>query len=138
MTGRSHDGCRPQASARQPRMAAVTAEPPGSLPAEYRKRQISPDNGAHPEGARAVRVTPEEEAVLAEATILLRDHPQWAIWLPVSRRDWIAIRPASSRPPAPELPTIWVHAETASELANLMKAADEQVSGPEGPNYDSR
>jgi hypothetical protein len=120
-------------------MAAVTAEPPAFLPAEYReRRQISPDNGVHPGGARVVRVTSEEEAVLAEATILLRDHPQWAIWLPASRRDWIAIRPASSRPPAPELPTIWVHAETASELANLMKAADEQVSGPEGLDYESR
>jgi hypothetical protein len=117
----------------------MTAEPPASLPAEYReRRQFSPDNGVHPEGARAVRVTPEEEAVLAEAIILLRDHPQWAIWLPASRRDWTAIRPASSRPPAPELPTIWVHAETASELANLMQAADEQVSGSEGPDYESR
>jgi hypothetical protein len=120
-------------------MAAVTAEPPVSLPAQYReRRQLSPDNGVHPEGARAARVTPEEEALLAEAIILLRDHPQWAIWIPASWRDWKAIRPASSRPPAPELPTIWVHAETASELANLMKAADEQVSGPEGQDYESR
>jgi hypothetical protein len=120
-------------------MAAVTAEPPASLPAEYREQwQISPGNGVNPEGARAVRVAPEEEAVLAEAIILLRDHPHWAIWLPASGADWNAIRPASSRPPSPELPTIWVHAETASELANLMKAADEQVSGLEGPDYESR
>jgi hypothetical protein len=108
----------------------MTAEPPASLPAEYReRRQISLANGVHPEGARAVRVTPEEEAVLAEAIILLRDHPQWAIWLPASGGNWIAIRPASSRPPTPELPTIWVHADTAGELAELMQAADEQVSG---------
>jgi len=114
----------------------VTAEPPASLPAEYReRRQISPDNGVHPGGARVVRVTSEEEAVLAEATILLRDHPQWAIWLPASGGDWTAIRPASSRPPSPELPTIWVHADTASELARLMRSTDEQVSGRGGPDH---
>jgi hypothetical protein len=77
------------------------------------------------------------EADLAEAIILLRDHPQWAIWLPASSGDWIAIRPASSRPPSPELPTIWVHADTASELANLMQAADEQVSGRSDLHYES-
>jgi hypothetical protein len=114
----------------------MTAEPPASLPAEYReRRQISPDNGVHPEGARAVRVTPEEEAVLAEAIILLRDHPHWAIWLPASGADWNAIRPASSRPPSPELPTIWVHADTASELARLMRSTDGQVSGRGGPDH---
>ena len=77
------------------------------------------------------------EADLAEAVILLRDHPQWAIWLPASGGDWTAIRPASSRPPSPELPTIWVHADTASELAELMQAADEQVSGRSDPHYES-
>jgi hypothetical protein len=69
------------------------------------------------------------EANLVEAVILLRAHPQWAIWLPASGSDWTAIRPASSRSPAPELPTIWVHADTADELARLMRAADEQISG---------
>ena len=61
---------------------------------------------------------PKEGTALAEAIILMRDHPQWAIWLPAKGRDWIAIRPATSRPPTPELPTIWVHAATASELAD--------------------
>jgi hypothetical protein len=117
-------------------MAAMTAEPPASLPAKYReRRQISPDHCVHPEGARAVRVTPEEEAVLAEAIILLRDHPQWAIWLPASGGAWTAIRPASSRPPSPELPTIWVHADTAGELARLMRSTDEQVSGRGDPDH---
>lgn len=114
----------------------MTAEPPASLPAKYReRRQISPDHCVHPEGARAVRVTPEEEAVLAEAIILLRDHPQWAIWLPTSGGAWTAIRPASSRPPSPELPTIWVHADTAGELARLMRSTDEQVSGRGDPDH---
>ena len=81
------------------------------------------------DSARAVSVTTVEEGVLTEAVILLRDHPQWAIWLPASGGDWTAIRPASSRPPSPELPTIWIHADTASELAQLMRSADEQVSG---------
>ena len=114
----------------------MTAEPPASLPAKYReRRQISPDHCVHPEGARAVRVTPEKEAVLAEAIILLRDHPQWAIWLPASGGAWTAIRPASSRPPSPELPTIWVHADTAGELARLMRSTDEQVSGRGDPDH---
>lgn len=114
----------------------MTAEPPASLLAQYRERwQISPDNGVNPEGARAVQVTQEEQAVLAEAIILLRDHPQWAIWLPASGGAWTAIRPASSRPPSPELPTIWVHADTAGELARLMRSTDEQVSGRGDPDH---
>jgi hypothetical protein len=113
----------------------VTADPPASLLAQYcERRQISSDNGVNPEGARAARGTPEEEALLAEAIILMRDHPQWAIWLPASGGDWTAIRPASSRPPSPELPTIWVHADTASGLARLMWSTDEQVSGRGGPD----
>jgi len=81
------------------------------------------------EGARAAQVAAEEDATLAEAIILLRDHPQWAIWRPTSGSNWTAIRPASSGPPAPELPTIWVHADTPEELARLMQASDEQISG---------
>lgn len=84
------------------------------------------------EGAGIAQVAVEEEASLAEAIILLRDHPQWAIWRPANGSNWTAIRPASSRPPAPELPTMWVHAYTAGELARLMRACDEQVSGSIG------
>jgi hypothetical protein len=73
-----------------------------------------------------------QEGELAEANALLRNHPRWAIWLPLGSGDWAAIRPASSRPPSPELPTIWVHADTASELARLMQVADEQISGRSG------
>ncbi len=71
----------------------------------------------------------QERTAIAEAIVLMRNHPQWAIWLPAGGSDWTAIRPASSRLPAPELPTIWVHAGTARDLALLMQAADEQVSG---------
>ena len=74
-------------------------------------------------------VKAEEEPSLAEAAVLLRDHPCWAIWLPAGDRGWTAVRPASSRPPAAELPMIWIHAGTASELARRMDAMDEQVSG---------
>jgi hypothetical protein len=65
---------------------------------------------------------------LAVAALVMRDHPHWAVWLPASDRDWTAIRPAGSRPPAPDLPMIWVNAATASELASLMRSVDEQVS----------
>jgi hypothetical protein len=83
----------------------------------------------------AAMISREED--LAEANALLRDHPRWAIWLPVGGGDWAAIRPASSRPPSPGLPTIWVHADTASELSRLMYAADEQISGRGGPDHES-
>ena len=105
-------------------MAAVTSEP-----LEGEGSRVNADS------ARAVSVTTVEEGVLTEAVILLRDHPQWAIWLPASGGDWTAIRPASSRPPSPELPTIWIYADTASELAQLMRSADEQVSGRGDPDH---
>jgi hypothetical protein len=87
--------------------------------------------------APAAPFAPKEGTALAEAVILMRDHPQWAIWLPVRGGDWTAIRPATSRSPAPELPTIWVHAATARELADLMHAGDEQVLGRGLPEPDS-
>jgi hypothetical protein len=87
------------------------------------------------EGARTAPVTPGDEAVLVEAIILMRDYPQWAIWLPASGGGWTAIRPASSRLPSPELPTIWVDADTASELARLMRSTDEQVSDRDDPDH---
>jgi hypothetical protein len=90
-------------------------------------------NSGDAERAGWVPVISKDEGDLAEAVALLRNHPRWAIWLPVGSGDWAAIRPASSRPPSPELPTIWVHAATASELACLMRLADEQISGPGGP-----
>jgi hypothetical protein len=68
------------------------------------------------------------ERLLAEAVVLLLAHPAWAIWLPVGRRDWTALRPASSRPPDPDLPMVWAHDRTADELARRMRAIDEQLS----------
>jgi hypothetical protein len=87
------------------------------------------EKSTDPEVAAEAQVTAKEEVDLSEAVILLRAHPQWAIWRPSSGSDWTAIRPASSRLPAPELPTIWVHADTPAELARLMQASDEQISG---------
>jgi hypothetical protein len=68
-------------------------------------------------------------ALLADAVILLRDHPEWAVWLPGNGRGWTAIRPAAARSAAPELPTMWVQASTARELADLMEACDQQLAG---------
>jgi hypothetical protein len=102
-------------------MAAVTAEPQ--------------DNA---ESVIGVPVTPEEGTALAEAVILMRDHPRWAIWRPAGGENWAAIRPASSRPPTPELPTIWIQASTANELADLMQAGDEQISARGTQEPESR
>jgi hypothetical protein len=65
--------------------------------------------------------------VLAEVAILLRTHPQWAIWRPASGGEWTAVRPAGSSPPSPEIPMIWVRAATAGELADIMRRADSQL-----------
>jgi len=86
------------------------------------------------EGTGATSATPDEEEAFANAATLLRRYPHWAIWLPASGRAWTAVRPASSRPPAPELPMMWVNAGTASELDRLMQAVDEQVSAS-GPGH---
>jgi len=61
---------------------------------------------------------------LAQAAILLCAFPQWAVWLPADRAAWTAARPADSTPPRPGAPMVWVRAETAGELADLMQAAD--------------
>jgi hypothetical protein len=65
---------------------------------------------------------------IAEAVALLRDHPRWAVWLPGEDGEWVAVRSASSRPPAPEVPLIWVRAVTAAELASRMDRADAALS----------
>jgi hypothetical protein len=65
--------------------------------------------------------------VLAEAVILLRAHPRWAIWRPAGSHEWTAVRPAGSSPPGPDMPMIWVRAGTAGELAGMMRRADSQL-----------
>lgn len=71
---------------------------------------------------------PATRRKLTETVVLLREHPLWAVWMPTGHhRDWIAARPASSRPPGPDLPMVWAHAATPAELANLMRAADAQL-----------
>jgi hypothetical protein len=94
-------------------------------------------NSGDAERVGSAPVISKEEGDLPDAVALLRNHPQWAIWLPAGSGEWTAIRPASSRPPSPELPTIWVHADTASELARLMHTADEQISGRGGSTSES-
>jgi hypothetical protein len=64
----------------------------------------------------------------AEIVALYGEFPAWAVWLPV-RGAWVAVRPASSRPPDPHLPTIWVHASSAGELAVRMRASQAQLDG---------
>jgi hypothetical protein len=76
-------------------------------------------------GARGMRV-------LAEAAVLLHTHPPWAVWLPAGGREWVAVRPASSQPPAPEMPSVWVTARTAGELAEKMMRADDALPGGPG------
>jgi hypothetical protein len=68
--------------------------------------------------------------VVAEMVALYRDHPRWAVWLPMPGGQWEAARPAGSRPPSPEVPMIWVHADTAAGLADQMRGVDGQLVAP--------
>lgn len=61
---------------------------------------------------------------LAEVAVLAHAFPRWAAWLSEGSGTWTAARPAGSMPPGPEAPMVWVRADTAGELANLMHAAD--------------
>jgi hypothetical protein len=67
---------------------------------------------------------------LAEVVSLYLDHPLWAVWPPIGQRAWVAVRPAGSHPPAPEVPMVWVAAETAVELGVRMHAADSGLAPP--------
>jgi hypothetical protein len=70
--------------------------------------------------------------VVAEAAVLLHAHPQWAVWLRAGGRGWTAMRPTGSMPSGPEVPTVWVCAGTAGELAVMMQRADGALSGSAG------
>jgi hypothetical protein len=73
---------------------------------------------------------PSVARALTEVVALYRDHPLWAVWMPRTGRGWVAVRSASSRPPKPEQPMVWVQAPTAARLAGLMRAADAEIVGP--------
>ena len=70
----------------------------------------------------------EASEAIAQVIVLYREFPAWAVWLPHGGRRWTAVRPASARAPAPEVPMIWVHAGTAAELAARMRGADAQLT----------
>jgi len=67
---------------------------------------------------------------ISQVIVLYLEFPAWAVWLPYPGRRWIAVRPASARAPGPDLPMIWVHADTAAELAGRMRSADAQLAPP--------
>jgi hypothetical protein len=72
----------------------------------------------------------EARQAVVEIIVLHRDFPAWAVWLPYRGRAWVAVRPASARPPGPDLPMVWVHAATSAELADRMRGVDAQLAGP--------
>jgi hypothetical protein len=72
----------------------------------------------------------ETSEVIGQVIALYGELPAWAVWLPLGGRRWTAVRPASARAPGPDLPMIWVHANTAAELATRMRGADAQLTPP--------
>ena len=73
----------------------------------------------------------EARQATAEVIVLHRDFPAWAVWPAYRGRAWAAVRPASARPPGPDLPMVWVHAATSTELADRMRTVDAQLAGRE-------
>jgi hypothetical protein len=73
----------------------------------------------------------EIRQAITEIIVLHVQFPAWAVWPPRRGRSWTAIRPASSQLPGPDLPMIWVHAATASELGDQMRRADVQLTAGE-------
>ena len=67
---------------------------------------------------------------LAEIVSLCRDHPLWAVWPAVLGRGWVAVRPAGSRQPGPEVPLVGVFGETSADLAARMCVADSALTPP--------
>jgi hypothetical protein len=73
---------------------------------------------------------PEDRHAISQVIALHREFPAWAVWLPHGGSPWTAVRPASARAPGPDLPMIWVHADTAAELAARLRGADAQLALP--------
>lgn len=71
--------------------------------------------------------SPDDQTVVTavQLTALHLSFPAWGIWPPANGR-WTATRPASARPPTPDLPMIWLQAATAARLAAMMRATDQQ------------
>jgi hypothetical protein len=72
----------------------------------------------------------EARQAIIQVIKLHREFPSWAVWLPSGGRSWTAVRPASGRPPGPDLPLVWVHAESAGQLASRMRGVDGQLASP--------
>ena len=70
----------------------------------------------------------EASGTIGQVIALYGEFPAWAVWLPHGGRRWAAVRPASAWAPGPDLPMIWVHADTAAELATRMRGADAQLA----------
>lgn len=97
-----------------------------------------PDAASHDASlVSAVRALLEQFAVadasmVAEAVTLHRDHRRWAVWLPAAGGEWAAARPVSLRAPGPEVPMLWVRADSAQELGAAMQQADGWLSPGQG------
>jgi hypothetical protein len=81
-----------------------------------------------PDDYASGRLTGSDAGVIAELVGLYRGHPRWAVWLPSGGRGWVAVRPAGSRQPGPEVAMVWVRAGTAAELTAQMDRADAELS----------
>ncbi len=99
------------------------------------EREGSPGGGAGEHGISPLLLEAlagldaEAGRAVAEIIVLHREFPAWAVWLPYGGSSWAAVRPASARPPGPDLPMVWVHAATPAELADRMRAVDLQLAG---------
>jgi hypothetical protein len=95
---------------------------------ESTPRRHGDEDGISPLLEALAGLDAETSQVIGQVIALYREFPAWAVWLPHGGRRWAAVRPASARAPGPDLPMIWVHADTAAELAARMRGADAQLT----------
>jgi hypothetical protein len=158
LRGDSHPGGRPRqvaaaqaAAGRDEREALGTARPGdpaagqsspdqalsvGGTKGEHVERERTPCGHGNEDGISPLLLDAlagldvEARRAVVQGIALYREFPAWAVWLPHGGRPWAAVRPASARPPGPEVPMIWVQAETAADLAARMRRADAQLAPP--------
>jgi hypothetical protein len=106
----------------------TSAQHPGPRPAGDDRSDCHGNGELVDNWRRTWELDPAAARTAAQIIGLYLEFPAWAVWLPV-QGIWTAVRPASPHQPAPELPMIWVRAASARELADRMRASEQQFGG---------
>jgi hypothetical protein len=66
------------------------------------------------------------DANIAFLSALLREFPEWAIWLP-KQGQWTAVRPPHALIPFPQATLLWVKAASARQLYTDLEWTERQL-----------